>query len=172
MNKKLLSAFLVAIISLTIFGISSAAAQVQPSNCISAVPANGATNVALNAPLSVTFNRPIQVPNVGGVPTGITLSYYAGGMAQDQAITVEVLKDPNTVMIIPANILIPNTQYTLTIEKNGVLDVNNNQLPAPCVYKFVTAKCAGPSDFHYTGTNARTRIHVVPDVGLPKRRSL
>ncbi len=151
MNKKLLSGFLVAIISLSIFGISSAAAQVQPVTCISAVPANGATNVALNAPLAVTFNRPIQVPNAGGVPTGITLSYYAGGMAQDQAITVEVLKDPNTVAIIPANVLIPGTQYTLTIAKNGVLDVNNNQLPAPCVYRFVTAKCAGPSDVRYTG---------------------
>jgi hypothetical protein len=124
---------------------------VQPFNCISAVPANGATNVALTAPLSVTFNRPIQVPNNGGVPTGITLSYYAAGVSQDQAITVEVLKDPNTVAIIPANVLIPGTQYTLTIAKNGVLDLNNNQLPAPCVYRFVTAQCAGPSDVRYTG---------------------
>jgi hypothetical protein len=153
MNKKLLSALLVAIISLSIFGISSASAQVLPLNCISAVPANGATNVALTAPLTVSFNRPIQVPNVGSVPTGIILSYYAGGMVQSQAITVEMLKggDPNTVAIIPANVLLPNTQYTLTIQKNGILDVNNEQLPAPCVYKFATAKCAAPSDVKYTG---------------------
>ncbi len=77
MNEKLLSAFLVAIISLSIFGISSAAAQVQPSNCTSAVPANGATNVALNAPLALTFNRPIQVPNNGGCFRRLNVPHFS-----------------------------------------------------------------------------------------------
>ena len=77
MNEKLLTAFLVAIMSLSIFGISSAAAQVQPFNSTSAVLANGATNVALNAPLSVTFNRPIQVPNAGGCFRRLNVPHFS-----------------------------------------------------------------------------------------------
>jgi hypothetical protein len=123
---------------------------VAPFDCVSSVPASGATNIAITAPISVTFNRPVQVPNNGGVPTGIILSWVAGGAAQEQAITfAQVTGD--TIQITPVNVLTPGTQYTLTILQNGVLDLNNNQLPAPCIVQFVTQQCAAPSAVQYTG---------------------
>jgi len=123
---------------------------VAPFMCVSSVPASGATNVAINAPITVTFNRPVQVPNNGGVPTGIILSWIAGGVAQEQAITV-VQVTGDTIQVIPANTLQLGTQYTLTVLQNGVLDLNNNQLPAPCIVQFVTQQCAAPSSVQYTG---------------------
>ena len=123
---------------------------VEPFNCVSSVPASGATNVAVNSPITVTFNRPVQVPNNGGSPTGIILSWLGGGVSQEQAITV-VQVTGDTIQIIPANTLALGTQYTLTILQNGALDLNNNPLPAPCVIQFVTQQCAGPSDVKYTG---------------------
>jgi RHS repeat-associated protein len=127
-------------------------------------PANGLTGVATNAQVMVQFNEAVDAGSLGQV----TLS--TGGSAVN--VTSSLTNGNQTLTLVPAALLQPNTAYTVTV--TGVHDLAGNAMTAPVAAGFTTgtgADLIGPMVVSTSPTNQSTGVplNTVAQVMFSKR---
>ena len=96
-----------------------------PPTVVAADPADGGTNVSRHTTLSITFSEALAAATV--VPTNIFIEGVAGACVCDGATTV----------FTPAQVLAPQTEYTVTVT-TGITDQAGNALAQAWSSTFTT----------------------------------
>ena len=115
------------------FTISSSS-DTTPPTVLGTNPQNGnVTTVPTNAMIEVDFSEAVTPESLGA----ITLS--AGGSVPITAVLNNgIYPDDTVVRLIPQELLLPNTTYSVSV--SGVQDVAGNVMSAPYTFSFMTGE--------------------------------
>jgi hypothetical protein len=111
---------------------TSSSQDTTPPTVVATNPLNGnTTTVPTNAMIEVDFSEAVRGTSLGA----ITLS--AGGNVPITAVLNNgIYTDDTVVRLIPQQLLLPNTVYTVSV--SGVEDVAGNVMSAPFTFSFTT----------------------------------
>lgn len=117
-------------------GPSEQPAQPDPSDqtapeVVAVHPAAGATKVFLDAQITARFDAPLDPASI--TPDSLVVTNFQGRVAGSLAY------DGETIVFIPAALLVYNTDHTVTV--SGVADVSGNVLAEPYRWTFRTGTC-------------------------------
>ena len=135
-----------------------------PPVVISTVPANLATNVDASTPISATFSKAIDSTTL--IAASFSLSPEVDGILS---------YTDSTLIFIPGQSLLFNTQYTVTID-TSVADIFGNKLAAPYIWSFTigddpmipTALIVSPSDRVIIGDTVTIGVFTMHPVAVTK----
>jgi len=115
---------------------TSSSSDTTPPSVVNTNPFNGVANVPTNANIEVIFNKAVRATSLGH----ITLS--AGSTVPSTAVLENNIYTNDTVVrIIPQQLLLPNTSYTVTLgdgTSGYVQDVAGNTLAPGTSFQFTT----------------------------------
>jgi hypothetical protein len=113
---------------------TSSSLDTTPPTVVGTNPQNGnVTTVPTNAMIEVDFSEAVSAASLGA----ITLS--AGGSVPITAVLNNgIYTDDTVVRLIPQELLLPNTAYTVSV--SGVQDVAGNVMSAPYIFSFTTGE--------------------------------
>ena len=117
-------------------------ADTTPPNVIGNSPSTGQTDVATNAYIDVAFDEAIR--NTSLTAASVALSANGNPVPISSAY---VIYNGNSVRIVPASVLQPNTTYTVTL--TGVQDIAGNALASPYSFSFTTGQNFANGGFAY-----------------------
>jgi len=110
-----------AIVNLAINFSTAYASSTTPPTVSDTTPRNGATGIPTNATLQILFSEAIEPTALAGI------QLLKGGTPQ--AIAPSLSSANNILKLIPSTLLLPNTQYTLSI--SGATDAAGKRAGEP-----------------------------------------
>ena len=140
-----------AIVNLAINFSTAYASSTTPPTVSDTTPRNGATGIPTNATLQILFSEAIEPTALAGI------QLLRGGTPQ--AIAPSLSSANNILKLIPSTLLLPNTQYTLSI--SGATDAAGNVQASPVTATFTTGpgvQFAAPTVVSSTPTSNETNV--------------
>ncbi len=110
---------------------TAAAADTTPPTVVSSNPLNNNSGAPTNSWVEVDFNKAVRANSLGS----ITLS-ASGSVPFTATLNSAVYGDDTVVRLIPAQLLMPNTTYTVNV--SGVQDVAGNVMSGTYTFSFTT----------------------------------
>jgi hypothetical protein len=110
---------------------TSSAPDTTPPAVVSVNPSNNNTNAPTNAWIELMFSEAVRGTSLGD----ITLT-AGGSVPFTAALNNSIYTDDTVVRLIPQQLLLPNTTYTVTV--SGVQDVAGNAMASPYAFQFTT----------------------------------
>lgn len=125
---------------------------------ISTMPVRATKDVKLDSSILVTFNECIQVNS--DKQSGFTL------VSSTESIPVEVSTNRRVLTITPIAKLSTNTNYTLTIPKEGVADLAGNKFSSIYKLTFTTTDGKSPVIKSSSPSNGATRVSLSSSISI------